>query len=139
MILALQTADSTTHISLYNKTSPATPVASMDWQSGRELSAHLLEKIVGFLANHNFGLVDLSGVIIFSGPGSFTSLRIGHSVANALADSLGIPVTGAAGDDWIFTARKALALARPGSLALPSYGAEANITKSKILREGPKS
>src|SRR3989344_1792281 len=37
---------------------------------------------------------DLEGVEVEKGPGSFTGLRVGVSVANALGFSLGIPVNG---------------------------------------------
>lgn len=37
---------------------------------------------------------DLKGIEVETGPGSFTGLRVGVSVANALGYSLGIPVNG---------------------------------------------
>ncbi len=37
---------------------------------------------------------DLEGVEVETGPGSFTGLRVGVSVANALGFGLGIPVNG---------------------------------------------
>lgn len=37
---------------------------------------------------------DLDGIEVETGPGSFTGLRVGVSVANALGYSLGIPVNG---------------------------------------------
>ncbi len=37
---------------------------------------------------------DLEGIEVETGPGSFTGLRVGVSVANALGFSLGIPVNG---------------------------------------------
>ncbi len=37
---------------------------------------------------------DLNGIEVETGPGSFTGLRVGVSVANALGFSLGIPVNG---------------------------------------------
>lgn len=37
---------------------------------------------------------DLSGIEVETGPGSFTGLRVGVSVANALGFALGIPVNG---------------------------------------------
>ena len=42
--------------------------------------------------NHRFG--KLKGIEVETGPGSFTGLRVGVSVANALGFSLGIPVNG---------------------------------------------
>jgi len=37
---------------------------------------------------------DISEVEVFLGPGSFTGLRVGVSVANAISWSLGVPVNG---------------------------------------------
>lgn len=37
---------------------------------------------------------DLTGIEVEKGPGSFTGLRVGVSVANALGFALGIPVNG---------------------------------------------
>lgn len=39
-------------------------------------------------------LQDLKGIEVETGPGSFTGLRVGVSVANALGFALGIPVNG---------------------------------------------
>lgn len=40
------------------------------------------------------GFAKLKGIEVETGPGSFTGLRVGVSVANALGFSLGIPVNG---------------------------------------------
>lgn len=138
MILALATPGRTTHAWLFAHDTAAAASAQLEWDSGRSLADELLGRLQAFLAGHHAGFTDLTGIIIFSGPGSFTSLRIGHTVANALADSLAIPVVGARnpsdqpdGDAWIAAGRAALVTAKPGIPALPHYGAEANITKPK--------
>ncbi len=131
MILALQTESATTRIWLFATVTASDPIASVEWGSGRALSEQLLGRLADFCAQHATALEDLSGIVIFSGPGSFTSLRIGHTVANALADSLGIPVVGARGDDWVAQGKKRLQAAKSGQPALPHYGSEAHITKSK--------
>jgi tRNA threonylcarbamoyladenosine biosynthesis protein TsaB len=131
VILALKTASATTHISFFKDAQAKTPESQLEWESGRELSSQLLARLGEFLGSSKLGLKDLTGIVIFSGPGSFTSLRIGHSVANALADSLGIPIVGAAGEDWISAGKTALQGAAAGHPALPAYGAEAHITKPK--------
>ncbi|GAC1603873.1 MAG: hypothetical protein NVS3B29_08870 [Candidatus Saccharimonadales bacterium] len=51
---------------------------------------------------------------------------------NALADSLGVPVVGAMGDDWAAAGLKDLrSAAHLGRPALPHYGADANVTLPK--------
>ncbi|HVQ44052.1 MAG TPA: hypothetical protein VMT30_03740 [Candidatus Saccharimonadia bacterium] len=129
MILAIKTSDDAACLQLYPAKGGA-PLAEDAWTSGRALADQLLARIARFTEPHG-GEAALSGIIVFSGPGSFTSLRIGHTVANALADSLGLPVVGAMGEDWPQAAIKSLADTPPGRPALPHYGAEANITKPK--------
>jgi tRNA threonylcarbamoyladenosine biosynthesis protein TsaB len=115
-----------------DETPPAATQPDLSWESGRQLSDELLSRLTSLLQEHGHQFSDLTGIIIFSGPGSFTSLRIGHTVVNALADSLGIPVTGATGDDWLTKGQAAIPSVKPGVPALPHYGAEANITKPRL-------
>jgi tRNA threonylcarbamoyladenosine biosynthesis protein TsaB len=129
MILALKTADFSTTLELYRPDGSLS--GELHWESGRELSAQLLTRIQELLRGSQAQLRDLQGIIVFSGPGSFTSLRIGHSVANSLADSLAIPIVGAAGSHWQTDGLAALPKAKSGRPALPIYGAEAHITKPK--------
>jgi len=128
MILALQTVSPTTELWLINADQV---IEHQTWESGRELSTQLLERLTQLLAKHQHQLADLTGLAIFSGPGSFTSLRIGHTTLNALADGLNIPVAGANGDDWLAQALAALKTTPPSRPALPFYGSEANITRPK--------
>lgn len=50
--------------------------------------------IMKLLRTTNFKLRTLKGIEVVTGPGSFTGLRVGISVANALGFSLDIPVNG---------------------------------------------
>jgi tRNA threonylcarbamoyladenosine biosynthesis protein TsaB len=129
MILALKTADSTTSIKLV--TPEGRQLGSDKWESGRKLSAELLSRIQMLLEQQSATFDDISGIVVFSGPGSFTSLRIGHSVANALADSLSVAVVGAGSEEWLDAGLKKLPASHPGRPALPVYGSEAHITRPK--------
>ena len=131
MIVALQTDGMTTRLWLIKPGAPAPAGPTVEWDSGRALSDELLGRIQDMVKQAGAELTDLTGLIVFSGPGSFTSLRIGHTVANALADTLAVPVVGARGDDWLAQGLKALPHARPGQPVLPYYGGEANITRPK--------
>lgn len=128
MILAVKTADATTWIALFRPDDSEMPVAEIAWESGRALADQLLGRLTELLDSRPITERTLTGIVIFSGPGSFTSLRIGHSVANALADTLNIPVAGAIGADWVRLATKALASTPLSHPALPHYGAEPNIS-----------
>lgn len=54
----------------------------------------LLPLILKLLKTENCNLKTLTGIEVVTGPGSFTGIRVGVSVANALGYSLGIPVNG---------------------------------------------
>ena len=130
MILALQTDGPTTKLWFFDPgQTPAGP--DVTWDSGRSLADELPGRLISELHHRHAQLSDLTGIIIFSGPGSFTSLRIGHTVANTLADGLNIPIIGTRGENWLKIGIKALPSTKPAIPALPFYGAEANITRPK--------
>jgi tRNA threonylcarbamoyladenosine biosynthesis protein TsaB len=52
----------------------------------------LLNLIAEILKENNLEFADLSGIDVEKGPGSYTGLKVGASVANALGFSLNIPV-----------------------------------------------
>lgn len=54
----------------------------------------ILPMIDGILKKHLLKSTDLSEIQINAGPGSFTGLRIGLAIANALSFVLKIPVNG---------------------------------------------
>ena len=54
----------------------------------------LLELIEEILTEANLTFSDLDQIFVAKGPGSYTGLRVGVAVANALGYSLGIPVNG---------------------------------------------
>jgi tRNA A37 threonylcarbamoyladenosine modification protein TsaB len=135
MILALATPDHQTRMWLFAASSASMaspkPIATLEWESGRALSDQLLARITTFLADNSAKLEDLTGILLLSGPGSFTSLRIGHAIGNALADSLQIPIRGLQGENWLYQGLSSIKDAPIGIPALPHYGAEANITRPK--------
>jgi tRNA threonylcarbamoyladenosine biosynthesis protein TsaB len=129
MILALRTAGPTTFMNLIDSTGAV--IAAREWESARQLADELIGTLTEFLVQNSTDFTGLAGIIIFSGPGSFTSLRIGHTVVNALASNLGIPVVGTGGDQWITEGTKALTRTPVGVIAMPFYGAEAHVTRPK--------
>jgi tRNA threonylcarbamoyladenosine biosynthesis protein TsaB len=134
MILALKAAGPTTQVWLVEDapTSIAGQLPpTLDWQSGRNLSTELLGRLQELLAQRQFTFKDLTGFIVFSGPGSFTSLRISHTVANALADSLNLPIVGAQGENWLAQGLQVLPQTAPAIPAIPQYGGPAHITYRK--------
>lgn len=102
------------------------------WTAHRQLSATLLVVIRDELKKQNATVQDLGGIVVFQGPGSFTGLRIGITVANALSHELHIPIVGVADEEkWLERGLARLAEGDGHRLVVPEYGGEANITLQK--------
>jgi tRNA threonylcarbamoyladenosine biosynthesis protein TsaB len=107
------------------------PKATVKWQAHLQLAETLNSKIEEILNMLSISYKELDGVAIYKGPGSFTGLRIGMSVANALAYSLDIPIVTKSGDDWIKQSITSLKSGKNDKIATPKYGSPAHITKPK--------
>ena len=127
MIIALKTDTSVTNLVLLN--ADGSELDRDQWESGRQLSSQLLEHIHGLLQRHHRSWEALTGVIVFRGPGSFTGLRIGVTVANTIAYAQGIPIVGTMGEGWAEKGSQRLVAGESDTQVLPHYGADANITK----------
>ncbi len=100
------------------------------WQAHRMLAETLHQQIATLLQSLGKSWDDIEAIIIYKGPGSFTGLRIGLSVANALAYSLQVPIV-ATSDDWIEQGLSRLRAGETDKIALPEYGAPVHITQQK--------
>lgn len=106
-------------------------LAYLAWHAHRELAETIHERIRDLFANKAKKLDDLGGIIVFEGPGSFTGLRIGISIANALAYSLKVPVAGTAGEDWVKEGLHILSSGQAQTIALPNYGSDPKTTQQR--------
>ena len=106
MKMYLDTSSPVTILKLDDKT--------YEWESGRDLAEKLHEFLLGKLAENGATFEDLTEITFMSGPGSFTGLRIGAAVVNALAAELDIPLKNHKGEQV--------------QVILPDYGRPANIT-----------
>jgi len=125
MILVLKTDQDPTEICLLDNNGEV--VAEKKWNAERTLAKNLLgeiEKLVGDWTN-------LTGIVVFQGPGGFTGLRIGIATANALAYSLNIPIVGADGKNWRTDGSEKLKNGQNDRIVLPEYGASPHITVPK--------
>ena len=95
------------------------------WDAGRTLARDLPGEI-DELMNNKYD--QLKGVVVYKGPGSFTGLRIGITVANAIAYGKSIAIVGVAGDDWLVNGVSRLNGGTNDEIALPEYGAAPHIT-----------
>lgn len=70
---------------------------SKSWLGNQNQSMELLPKIDDLMKAMQLEYVDLDGVVVVNGPGSYTGVRIGVSVANAIALATSVPVRGVDG------------------------------------------
>ncbi len=101
------------------------------WQAHRQLAETIHTKLKELLESTAKNWSDVRGIVVFEGPGSFTGLRIGITVGNALAYGLGVPIVGQSGKNWIAGGIKTLEQGKNDKIALPKYGAEVHITQPK--------
>lgn len=85
IILAINTASSKTAIALLQKDSDGeiSILGEKSWQSANDEAEKLMPEIDALLADRSFS--DIEEVFVVRGPGSFTGLRVGVTVANTLA------------------------------------------------------
>ena len=102
-----------------------------EWLADRQLAETINTRIKELLDRNNHELTHVKAVIIFKGPGSFTGLRIGISVANALAFSLKVPIVSAMDDNWIIEGRDRLSRGEDEKSTIPEYGSLPHITQPR--------
>lgn len=128
LILTLRTDNPQAEIGLYEDEQQ---LGYYTWQAHRLLAETINVKIVDILQANHKHLHELQGLAVFKGPGSFTGLRIGMTVANALAYALNIPVIASQDDMWLEDGLRQLLAGQNDRIAMPEYGALPNITAPK--------
>lgn len=131
MILAIKTDQPEAELLLLDPKGKITD--RIIWLADRELSQQILGKIQELIQRNKLTFKDLSGVLVFKGPGSFTGLRIGISVANTFAHGLSIPVSAAGTTDWLKKALPGLKKKADGKtqIVLPEYGSPVRVTQPR--------
>lgn len=128
MILTLRTDKPDAEIGLYEGYEQ---LAYHVWPAHRQLAETLHHTIDHVLTSQKAELTDLTGLIVYKGPGSFTGLRIGLSVVNALAASYQLPVVATTGEQWISDGLAFHESGDTAQFALPEYGSDPHITSPK--------
>lgn len=128
MILTIKTDQPDAVIGLYEGSKS---IAIIEWPAHRQLAETIHTKIEALLQEQDITWHDLTGIAVYQGPGSFTGLRIGISIANALAYGLQIPVAGAVGDAWPHAAIQAVQDGTTQGPVMPEYGAPVHITQPR--------
>ena len=128
IILTIRTDKPESEIGLFND---HTELSYEIWLAHRQLAETLHTKINALLNAQDLAWSSVDAVLVYKGPGSFTGLRIGLSVANALASGNDLAVVAANGANWIDTGLSKLLAGNNDTVALPDYGAPVHITAQK--------
>ena len=113
-ILAIDTAMSRVVIATGTTDGAAGDVTT--WEPGHRHGETLLPSISRVLGEANIGRSHLSAIVVGTGPGAFTGLRVGIATAKGLAHGLAIPLVGGSTAECLMAAA---AIAHP-VLLLPA-------------------
>src|SRR5574342_1070022 len=91
MLLAVDTATRNAGVALYNTEGIQ---AEITWRSRENHTVELTAQIAHLLELGKTAKKDLKAIGVALGPGSFTGLRVGMSVAKGVAFALSIPIIG---------------------------------------------
>jgi tRNA threonylcarbamoyladenosine biosynthesis protein TsaB len=91
MLLAIDTATTITGLALYDADGPR---AEATWAAGRSHSAQLLPQLDMLLRHVGVGRAAITVLGVALGPGSWSGLRVGLSVAKGMALAGGLPLIG---------------------------------------------
>lgn len=128
MILTLRTDKPESEVGLFAPNGEQ--LAYKTWEAHRRLSETLMSTVEQLLENQGATFGDVTGIVFYEGPGSFTGLRIGASFANALRYSLGVPGVNAKGDSWQQEGAAQVSKGVDQAL-LPFYGNDVHVTAPK--------
>jgi tRNA threonylcarbamoyladenosine biosynthesis protein TsaB len=94
------------------------------WPAGYRHGETLLPSIGRFLGEQNLRRSRLTAIVVGTGPGAFTGLRVGIATAKGLAHGLGIPIVGVSTGEALLaaavTARQVGGAAAPDGIADPA-------------------
>ena len=124
--LLIKTADMTAHLEIVSDSGES--LAADTWDAGRQLAKDLLAHIDGLMKRAGCEWQEITGVGVFEGPGSFTSLRIGITTANTIAYAQNIPIVGVQDEQWQRAAIDRLQAGENDQQVMPFYGADPHIT-----------
>ena len=124
MILSVRTDKPEAELGLFSTTGERVDYSR--WQAHRELSSTLHSRVEQMLRDNQVDWPAITRVVFYSGPGSFTGLRIGAAFVNALDR----PVVSVSGDDWLSAGLQLLEAGQAASAAI-TYGEPARTTKPK--------
>lgn len=102
MILVIDTATSQALVALGEPGGELR--ARTDWAVGYRHGETLLVMLEQLLADQGVSLDDLTGIVVGTGPGAFTGLRVGLATAKAIAHARRLPIVGVSTADALLYA-----------------------------------
>src|ERR1035437_2254662 len=91
-VLAIDTAGTNALVAIGD--ADGTVLTERRWPAGYRHGEELLKRIDEMLAAAAVPIAELGGIIVGTGPGAFTGLRVGLATAKALAHGVGVPIAG---------------------------------------------
>ncbi|MCO5214552.1 MAG: tRNA (adenosine(37)-N6)-threonylcarbamoyltransferase complex dimerization subunit type 1 TsaB [Thermomicrobiales bacterium] len=98
--LAIDTSTDSVGIAL----STTDGVVSRTWLANRAQTTTVLPEIDSMLAEHSMHPGDISGLVVATGPGTFTGLRVGLAIAKGIVAALSVPLAGVSTLDIVMAA-----------------------------------
>jgi len=92
VVLAIDTA--TRHAAVAAGTCAGEPIAERSWECGFRHGQEVLATLDRLLVESGVDLGRVAALVVGTGPGAFTGLRVGIATAKALAHGLGCPIVG---------------------------------------------
>jgi len=80
------------------------PIRVLDWPAGHHHGQRLLPGLEQVMAEAGLSRGSLAGVVVGTGPGTFTGLRVGLATAKALAHAIDVPIVGVGTGDALLRA-----------------------------------
>jgi tRNA threonylcarbamoyladenosine biosynthesis protein TsaB len=93
MLLAIDTATHMAGLALYDE-GKGRVLGEEAWHSANNHTVELMPRVVRLMEHQQLRPVDLTGLAVSLGPGSYTGLRIGLGVAKGLALARDLPIVG---------------------------------------------
>jgi hypothetical protein len=112
-ILAFDTATTVAVVALGD--SEGRLLAEASWTAGYRHGEELLTRIDRLLSGAGMELGALAGIVVGTGPGAFTGLRVGLATAKGLAHALSVPLVGVATSTALLRAAASGAGPRPSA------------------------
>jgi tRNA threonylcarbamoyladenosine biosynthesis protein TsaB len=111
-------------------------IDSRSWVAGYRHGEELLARIEALLADHAIAKGALAGVVVGTGPGAFTGLRVGLATAKGIAHAFSLPIAGVATGTALLRAASAAGAGASGQLVLLQPAGPSDRVVSR-LDQGP--